>query len=91
MKDMFIACWKVSSKIVTMSNKTLRSLFEDSMESPFDVTLNLRNCMVERDESTADHSDIHEVPKVPHESSWMKHKSQIHHLRKTKIYIKARL
>ena len=45
------------------------------------LILNLRNCMVERDESTADHSDIHEVPKVPHESSWMKHKSQIHHLK----------
>ena len=36
--------------------------------------------MVERNESTADHSDIHKVPKVPHESSWVKHKTQIHHL-----------
>ena len=41
MKDMFIACWKVSSKIVTMTNKTLRSLFEDSMESPFDFYIEL--------------------------------------------------
>ena len=82
MKDMFIACWKVSSKI-TMSYKTLQCLFEDySIWSLLLILiLNLRNCMVERDESTADHSDIHEVPKVPHESSWMKHKSQIHHLK----------
>ena len=63
--------------------KTLQCLFEDySIWSPLLILiLNSRNCMVERDESTADHSDIHEVPKVPHESSWMKHKSQIHHLK----------
>ena len=75
-------------RLIGDSSMNLR-LIRISLE--WKISLNLRNCMVERDESTADHSDIHEVPKVPHESSWMKHKSQIHHLRKTKIYIKARL
>ena len=41
---------------------------------------NLRQSMIKRDESTADHSNVHEIPKISQISSRMENKSQIDHL-----------